>query len=729
MSTNLLFYFPPENLLIIRSSSLVSVSLVILSQVFYIVSASLVQQSIYIDLTSLCCLLLAALIFAFSCAYLLLPLLVLINESDFHSIEHKTEFYRITTLVLFFVIISVLHFTISKEALFASYILQILLFTFLNGQRTHQYRLSWEENEQKLLERLDMMRYISHEMRTPLNSAAIGLSMGLSISVELETSLRSSLDELIAEKKAKSERFELVKRYVDLASDLVNTVTEIQDSCTVAVATLDDILTFDKFSEGKLTVEFKDLHPWQFLSHTAQPFRFNATEKDIDLKINCDEERSTELANCVVKGDPFKLGQVIRNLISNALKFTPENSTVEVKLELLPVSVLQPIIDEEEGEEEASKIPDFQHVARISVIDSGVGISEADQRKLFRQYVQIKPGQLQEGKGSGLGLWISKRIVDLHSGYIGVTSQGEGMGSTFFVDLPAYSVVNAKRRLSILLQTNLLADHNDSTKASTRVAPAETLPNQKEADLISHRKAASSRTFKAIKQPKKLSAIFPSSISTSFILSPSGSDSPSGQNDFKHIGNSLNWKILTPINTKSSSLGTISESTAAVLKPPINTLRSELLRPWDLGLNFLIVDDALSNRKLTKKALERHGHFVLVAKDGVESVEIIEERINTNEVNENILSEHHTSLDSEVKGIESRAIDIILMDDSMPRMTGVEATRIIREKGFRGLIYGVTGDVDRARQQEFLDAGASWIFSKPLDILELKKCIKEKHHH
>lgn len=246
----------------------------------------------------------------------------------------------------------------------------------------------------------------------------------------------------------------------------MNTLLQVQDSCTVAVATLDDILTFDKLAEGKLTAEFKDLNPSQFLTQTALPFRFNANEKEVDLQIHCVEDESIELANFVIRGDHFKLGQVVRNLISNALKFTAEKSVVEVKLEVLPASVLQPILEgDHEDENEIS--PDFDHILRISVKDSGVGISAANQRKLFRQYVQIRPGALQEGKGSGLGLWISKKIIDMHGGNIGVFSCGEGHGSTFFFDLPLFSVSSPEKLLAIHLQTSLAVDRNNSMLLSS----------------------------------------------------------------------------------------------------------------------------------------------------------------------------------------------------------------------------------------------------------------------
>lgn len=84
---------------------------------------------------------------------------------------------------------------------------------------------------------------------------------------------------------------------------------------------------------------------------------------------------------------------------------------------------------------------DNQLIARVSVKDSGAGIAAADIKKLFGQYVQINAAKLQNGKGSGLGLWLSKTIVEMHGGYVGVESAGEGHGATFFFEIPVYEGV------------------------------------------------------------------------------------------------------------------------------------------------------------------------------------------------------------------------------------------------------------------------------------------------
>jgi CheY-like chemotaxis protein len=128
-----------------------------------------------------------------------------------------------------------------------------------------------------------------------------------------------------------------------------------------------------------------------------------------------------------------KLGQVIRNIVSNALKFTPSGGKVTITADYCP-----------EGMQDVRSIvptsPAIQYEAagsiKISVKDTGAGLSKDNQMKLFSEGMQFNVNQLQAGQGSGLGLWITKGVVQLHNGTITATSDGENMGCVFTVELP-----------------------------------------------------------------------------------------------------------------------------------------------------------------------------------------------------------------------------------------------------------------------------------------------------
>ncbi len=132
---------------------------------------------------------------------------------------------------------------------------------------------------------------------------------------------------------------------------------------------------------------------------------------------------------------------------------------------------------------------------------------------------------------------------------------------------------------------------------------------------------------------------------------------------------------------------------------------SSLQRSWENGMNILVVDDSLPNRKMFMRLLTSKGHFVREAVDGVQCVEIVQDTLT----NPN----------------QQEYLDIILMDDNMPRLTGTEATKRLRSIGFHGLIYGVTGDLYPETISRFIAMGANRVFGKPVKLEDLKKSVIE----
>lgn len=125
-------------------------------------------------------------------------------------------------------------------------------------------------------------------------------------------------------------------------------------------------------------------------------------------------DTTTVTRSLPVLADAAKIAQVIRNLISNAIKFTPCGGTVTIRLTM----------------------NEIENKVRVEVRDTGAGMTKEDRRKLFNEIVQFNPQALQNGQGSGLGLYLSRRIVDMHQGRVGVDLEWEGIGSVFFVEFP-----------------------------------------------------------------------------------------------------------------------------------------------------------------------------------------------------------------------------------------------------------------------------------------------------
>ena len=260
-------------------------------------------------------------------------------------------------------------------------------------------------------------------------------------------------------------------------------LADVSVACRTTLDILNDLLCFDKMESGILVVHKHEVPVLSFISDCVSMFSAQAREANVTLLFNdscghCDDnfEVQSLMESDTILIDKFKMDQVLRNLISNSLKFTPRGGTVTVTSSFTPDSLglclsltsenVQPEILHlnsilssssllsglrrtlsRKGSADLKRISDFptstvgSHTAIygklvIVVKDTGSGMIEEDYSRLFKEIIQFNPEVLQAGGGSGLGLWITKGIVDLHQGQISVYSDGLGCGSSFTVELP-----------------------------------------------------------------------------------------------------------------------------------------------------------------------------------------------------------------------------------------------------------------------------------------------------
>jgi hypothetical protein len=245
---------------------------------------------------------------------------------------------------------------------------------------------------------------MSHELRTPLNSI-LGFSQLL---LEHEADLP----------------VERRRRYL----------ANIHTSGEHLLALINDILDISKVEAGKLVLRLEPLPIQQTLEDLLVIARGLALKKQQRLEL------TLEPGLPPLQADPVRFKQIVFNLLSNAVKFTPPGGTITVAARAVPVNAECGVGSAEcpsqgSGPESAFSVPKSASL-EIAVTDPGVGIRAEDMPKLFREFVQLEATRHITQEGTGLGLALTRRLVELHGGSIRAESKGEGQGSTFRVFLP-----------------------------------------------------------------------------------------------------------------------------------------------------------------------------------------------------------------------------------------------------------------------------------------------------
>jgi CheY-like chemotaxis protein len=238
---------------------------------------------------------------------------------------------------------------------------------------------------------------MSHEIRTPMN-AIIGMT------------------NLLAKDNPREDQVEQL---------------EILDfSAKTLLSLINDVLDFSKIESGKIEFENVAFNLEHLLNGVLESFRFTAEKKDVPLYLDFDEDLPETIA-----GDPNRLTQILNNLVSNAVKFTKEGS----------VGI---IVEQKERNDDQLKI-------LFTITDTGIGISKEKQEEIFKSFTQERSETSRVFGGTGLGLTISKKLVDLQDGSIDLESE-KGKGSTFYVELPFKTKEHAEEKRS-----NLRKNEND----------------------------------------------------------------------------------------------------------------------------------------------------------------------------------------------------------------------------------------------------------------------------
>jgi PAS domain S-box-containing protein len=252
-------------------------------------------------------------------------------------------------------------------------------------KQAEHLRLAKETAEVANRSKSEFIANMSHELRTPLN-AVIGFS-----------------DMLIHQ------------YYGPLTLKQVEYVNDIHESATYLLALINDILDLSKIEAGRMDLETSRVDLKTVFEHSQVMVRERAAKHALYLSAYIDPR----LEPLSLMADERKVRQVLYNLLANAVKFTPDGGAIDISARL---------VDGVEGQGQAW--------AEISVTDTGIGLADKDLKQVFEAFYQVKSPEAGKTPGTGLGLSLVKRMIELHGGKVWAESKGPGWGSRFVFTLP-----------------------------------------------------------------------------------------------------------------------------------------------------------------------------------------------------------------------------------------------------------------------------------------------------
>lgn len=478
----------------------------------------------------------------------------------------------------------------------------------------------------------------------------------------------------------------------------------IRSASDSLLAIINDILDFSKIEAQKLEVESIPFNLREVIDDSITLLAPEVHRKQLEMVAMIYDDVPVHLIS-----DPLRLKQVLTNLLSNAVKFTEQGEVI-----------IRVMVEEEINDD---------LMLRISVTDTGIGIAHHQQQYLFNAFTQADPSQTRQFGGTGLGLVICKRLVELMGGEIGLDSQ-PGQGSTFWFTLrtPISSDITLSQNVQALsgLEVLLVESHplhqtslsHQLGQAGMKVLTHNNLSsvniNQPTADLAIvalNSKEASDRanlalTHKLTEKLPVLVLIGNSDADTITRYMSAGAQ----RVDTKPVGyelllegidNLIQQQRKPDATAERSLMPPISKSASKATQEVFSERKTTAIEDNKLASApiILVVDDNAANLLLASSLLQEYGLGVVQANSGKKAIEMV----------------------------LSKRPDLVLMDIQMPDMDGLEATRRIRHLGpqFEELpIIALTAHALPEEGSKFLDAGLNDLLTKPFDEQKLARIIR-----